>query len=58
METDWRVAHCWKPEAQSTSVYIKAKEVSNTYLKYIKQYAINAIEKSGGLDSLFRICLE
>lgn len=56
-ETDWRVQHNWHPNDLTTAVYIKAKEVTTTYLKFISSNATRAVEKSGGLDELFRLCL-
>lgn len=57
IENDWRVNYNLSPENRTSSIVIKAKEVKDTYIKGIGKFTTKAIEKSAGLDPLYKVCL-
>ncbi|MBS0358940.1 MAG: hypothetical protein JSS53_06715 [Proteobacteria bacterium] len=55
IENDWRVK-LESQEAGYSTVSIRAREVSDTYMRGVSKHAKIAIDLAGGLDNIFRVC--
>ncbi|QJB37596.1 hypothetical protein HF324_06925 [Chitinophaga oryzae] len=54
---DWRLKYVYSAERADTYMHVRAREVPDTYYLGITKALAAAVQLSGGLDHIFRICL-
>jgi 3-oxoacyl-[acyl-carrier-protein] synthase III len=57
LQDDWRLKYIYSVDKECSYMHVRAREVQETYYNGITKALVEAIDVSGGLDKLFRVCL-